>query len=74
MKMHVLNNIIFNGASGGWTINANLQAGSALTLTAITTSSAIGLIVPAGITVEVDGTYSIADAVPSGTAWVKSRV
>jgi hypothetical protein len=64
------NKIIFNNASGGWAINSDLRSASDLTITAITTSSAIGLIVPAAITVEVDGTYSFAqNNAPDGTNW-----
>jgi hypothetical protein len=64
------NKIIFNNAAGGWAINNDLRTASDLTLTAITTSSAVGLIVPASVTVEVDGTYSFAqNAAPDGTNW-----
>ena len=67
------NKIVFNNSGGGWTINNNLSTASDVTLTAITTSSAIGLVVPSSVTVDVGGTYSFAQSnAPDGTNWATS--
>ncbi len=64
------NKIIFNNAAGGWAINNDLRSASDFTLTAITTGTPVGLIVPANVIIEVDGIYSFAqNAAPDGTSW-----
>lgn len=63
--------IIFNSATGGWTIQTdNLTATHNLT---ITDTAADGLTVNSVI-VEVQGTYSIADAETSNTTWTSATL
>jgi len=57
--------LIFNSSSGGWTIQTdNLTTNRNLTITDVSS-----LAVEAGRTVEVKGTYSIADAETAATTW-----
>lgn len=64
------NNMVFNNSSGGWTITQNLVATGNLTLSAIHTAAADGFVVGSGISIEVEGTYSIGgNATPNGTNW-----
>jgi hypothetical protein len=62
--------IVFNSSTGGWTIQTNnLTTTSDLTITDVSS-----LAIEASRTVEVDGTYSIADAETGATTWNSNSV
>lgn len=64
------NRIVFNNASGGWTIqNNNLTATGDLSLTAISQLS-----VESGRTVEVRGSYAVCGNCPAATTWTGSTL
>lgn len=66
----IFNNVTFNNASGGWTLQTNnLKLAGNLTLTALSSWT-----LASGLTLEVDGTYSVCDSCPSGTTWTGSTL